>query len=95
MAELHVKVKDGKFDPESQRGEPGDTVKFENERGSSVTVDLDPDFYSTNQIQMNASGNKNVTIKSTAEGTGVFSTTTVNSKKRDTMNGEVVIQPRR
>ena len=98
MATLEVKVKGDEFNPSSQDGANGDTVKFINKRDESVTIDLNltPGFYSQTSLALSANGEGSVTITGTS-GAGEFKAPKKDSRKRDEGNikGDVKINTSR
>ena len=95
MADIEFKVKGDAFEPASQNGSPGMKVKFKNKRSSQVTIELDPNFYDQGSLNVPGDGDNHVHIKSTATGTGVFTAPSTDSRKRDGISGDVIINPKR
>ena len=92
MSDLNVKVKNGEFQPQSQTGVPGQTVKFKNDRSAAVTITLAPNFYSQGTLNIHSGDTKDVTILSTATGTGPFSAPQA-GVAQDGVQGDIRINP--
>jgi hypothetical protein len=100
MAQLEVKVKDGKFEPSSQNGANSDTVHFHNKRSTSVTITLATPFFSKSSITLAPEGQSGDTGSATVNGTSGTGSFEAPEKKSPSpkqgegdIKGDIIVNP--